>query len=263
MAPLSRKPRVAPAEPEETRDRTWARLRRMGSPRMTRANVLAAGLTVALGFAIATQIQQNQATGLQGLRQDELVRVLDEVNQRATRLDSQVRELEAQRDSLASGADSAAKAATQAQRRVDQLGVLAGTLPASGPGIKLTIADPTSTMKSPLLLDVLQELRDAGAEVVQVGGVRVVASTHFSDVGGTITADGEALPRPFVFLAIGDSKTLASAMRIPGGIVDTARRQNGSATVEESAAIAITATRTPKTPRYATPVPEPTGSPGQ
>ena len=64
-------------EAEESRRTTWRRLRRMGSPRWTRANVLAAALTVALGFAIATQIQQNQATGLQGLRQDELVRVLD------------------------------------------------------------------------------------------------------------------------------------------------------------------------------------------
>ncbi|MEI2648816.1 MAG: DUF881 domain-containing protein [Dermatophilaceae bacterium] len=250
-------------EAEESRRTTWRRLRRMGSPRWTRANVLAAALTVALGFAIATQIQQNQATGLQGLRQDELVRVLDDVNQRAARLDQQVRELEAQRDSLTSGADTAAQAAAQAQRRVDQLGVLAGTLPASGPGIRLTIADPAATMKSPLLLDVLQELRDAGAEVVQVGGVRVVASTYFSDVGGSVTADGEALPRPYVFLAIGDSKTLASAMQIPGGIVDTARRQNGSATVEELKTVSITATRTPKTPRYATPVPEPTVGAGQ
>ncbi len=257
-------PRPRPTVAGEDRRTTWRRLRRMAAPRLTRANLLATGLTIALGFAIATQIQQTAASGLQNLRQDELVRILDDVTQRSSRLDNQVRELEAQRDTLKSSADSTAAAVTQAQRRLDQLSILAGTAPVQGPGVRITIADPDRRIRGALLLDVLQELRDAGAEVVQYGSVRIVASSAFTDQGETITVDGQALTRPIVILAVGEPQTIAKAMAIPGGVVATVRREGASASVEELSSVVITAVRQPITPRFATPAPEPTvGSTGR
>lgn len=233
----------------------------MAAPRLTRANLLATGLAIALGFAIVTQIQHNQAAGLGTLRQDELVRLLDDVNQRSARLDQQLRELEAQRDALRSGAGTAAEAAAQAQRRVDQLGVLAGTVAATGPGVRITITDPSEKVRAALLLDILQELRDAGAEVVQIGTVRIVAESSFSDSGTTITVDGQPLRRPVVILAIGDAQTLASAMKIPGGIVNTVARVGASASVEQLSQVSIDALHTPRTTRFAKPSQGPSASP--
>ncbi len=264
-----RRPRLRPGanagepdrEPEEPREVTWRRLRRMFGARATRANVLATVLTLVLGFAIATQIQQNQEGSLATLRQDELVRVLDDVTQRSTRLDGQVRELEVQRDALQSGADRAKAATQQAQERLDSLAILAGTVKATGPGIRMTIADSSGAVRASALLDVLQELRDAGAEVVQFGTVRIVAGSYFSDAGTSVTADGLALSRPYIILAIGDPQTLASAMNIPGGIVDSMKRLGASASVDQSSTVTIDALHTPKAPRYAQPVPEPTAAP--
>ena len=145
-------------------------------------------LTVALGFAIATQIQQNQEGGLATLRQDELVRVLDDVTQRSTRLDRQVRELEVQRDQLQTSADRAKAASEQAQARLDQLAILAGTVKATGPGVRITITDSAGAVRAAGLLDVLQELRDAGAEVIQFGTVRIVAGSYFTDAGTVAVA---------------------------------------------------------------------------
>lgn len=247
--------------PDESRDVTWRRLRRMFAARATRANVLATVLTLALGFAIATQIQQNQELGLDTLRQDELVRVLDDVTQRSTRLDQQVRKLEVERDQLQSSADRAKAATDQAQARLDQLAILAGTVKATGPGVRVTITDPSGAVRASGLLDVLQELRDAGAEVVQFGTVRIVAGSYFTDAGSAITVDGQSLSRPYVILAIGDPQTLASAMNIPGGIVDSVNRLGASAAVDQVTTVTIDALHTPKTPRYAQPVPEPTAAP--
>ncbi len=247
--------------PDESREATWRRLRRMFGARATRANVLATVLTLALGFAIATQIQQNQEGGLAALRQDELVRVLDDVTQRSSRLDRQTRELEAQRDQLKTGADRAKAASAQAQERLDQLAILAGTVKATGPGVRVTITDPSGAVRAGALLDVLQELRDAGAEVVQYGTVRIVAGSYFTDAGPVITVDGQSLARPFVILAIGDPATLSAAMRIPGGIVDSMKRLGATATVDQLGSLTIDALHTPKAPRYAQPVPEPTAAP--
>ncbi|MGV1007840.1 MAG: DUF881 domain-containing protein [Dermatophilaceae bacterium] len=238
----------------------WERLRRTAAPRATKANALAALLAVSLGFAIATQIQQNQSAGLQTLRQDELVRVLDDLGQRSSRLDQQVRDLQAQRDGLSSGANTAAQAAAQAQQRLDQASILAGTVRAQGPGVRLTVTDPARAVKGTTLLDVIQELRDAGAEVIQVGQVRIVASSYVTDAQGTVSVDGQRLERPFFVLAIGDSQTLASALNIPGGVVDTVRRVGASAQVEQQAVVQIDAVHTLVPAQYAQPVPDPAAS---
>jgi uncharacterized protein YlxW (UPF0749 family) len=219
--------------------------------------VLGATLALVLGFAIATQVQQTQEAGLETMRQEDLVRLLDDVSQRSTRLDQQARELQAQRDALAGGAGSSQAAIDQATKQLENLRILAGTVPAQGPGIRVTIADPARQVTAAMLLDVLQELRDAGAEVMQFGTHRVVASSWLSSSGGEIQIDGGSLSRPFTILAIGDKVTLTSALNIPGGIVETMRRQNATATVEQLDSVRIDALQAPRTPRYAQPVPDP------
>lgn len=218
--------------------------------------MLGAFLTLALGFAIAAQFQQTQAGGLETMRQDDLVRVLDDVSQRSTRLDQQVRDLQSQRDLLATGAGSSQAAIDQAQRRLDVLRILAGTAPAQGAGIRMTITDPDNAVTAPQLLDVVQELRDAGAEVQQFGSTRIVASSWFGADGAALQVDGQPLTRPVVVLALGDPQTLSSAMNIPGGIVETLRRLGASASIEQLDTLKVTALASPRTPRYAQPVPD-------
>jgi uncharacterized protein YlxW (UPF0749 family) len=223
----------------------------MGLPRATKANVLGGLLAVLLGLAIATQVQLTQERGLSELSQTDLIRVLDDVSVRSSRLDAQIRELEATRDRLRSGTGSSADALEQAQKRADTLGILAGTVGATGPGITITLNDPDEALTGPIILDLIQELRDAGAEAIDVGGVRVVASTFVGEVNGTITVDGVRVRRPIRIKAIGEAKTLSSAMTIPGGIVETVRQKGASATVTEQETIEITSLHAAQEPRNA------------
>jgi uncharacterized protein YlxW (UPF0749 family) len=223
----------------------------MGHPRATKANMLGGLLAVLLGLAIATQVQLTQERGLSELSQTDLIRVLDDISSRSSRLDAQIRELEATRDRLKSGTGSSAEALEQAQKRADTLGILAGTVGATGPGISMTLSDPQQSLTAPIILDLVQELRDAGAEAIDVGGVRVVASSFVGEVDGTITIDGKSVSRPIRIAAIGDSKTLSSAMTIPGGIVETVRQKGASATVVEQDTIEITSLHAAQEPKIA------------
>jgi len=231
----------------------WRRLFRMGRPRTTKANILGALLAIALGVGIATQVQLTNERGLDELSQSDLIRLLDDISARSNRLDAQVRELESRREALLNGTDSSAEALAQAQRRADTLGILAGTLPAQGPGITVSISDNSKQVSGPVVLDLIQELRDAGAESIDVGGVRVVASSYVGDNNGDLSVDGTALSRPIIVKAIGDSNTLASAMTIPGGIVETIRQKGANASVNESRSIEITSTHTPAPLTHAEP----------
>ncbi len=244
---------TTPADPEKRS--AWSRLARMARPRVTRANAFAALLTIVLGFALATQVQQTNEEGLETLREEELVRILDDVTQDGERLDSSVRELEAQLRQLASAGNND-EALRAAQERLDTLGILAGTAPAKGPGIKLTISDPDGKITAAMLLDALEELRDAGAEAVQIGDVRVVAESYFTDTDAGIAISGEAVAKPYEILAVGDPATMAAAMDIPGGVTATVRGQGATAEVEQLKSVEITALHSAKEPRYARPVPE-------
>ena len=71
-----------------------------------------------------------------------------------------------------SGASSE-EALAEAQRQAEALGVLTGTLPATGPGVEITIEDPDGGIPPEVMLDALQELRNAGAEVMASGRIPV------------------------------------------------------------------------------------------
>ncbi len=236
----------------------WRRLVLFGRPRATTANLVVTILAVSLGFAIAAQVHQTQVQGLENLREDDLVRILDTVNQDGTRLEQEIATLEASRDRLKSGATSREEALAAAKDRLDRLGILTGTVPAVGPGVTVTIHDPDHKVTAPLLLDTLQELRDAGAEAVQLNDVRVVADTYFTDTDTGIEVSGQAIVGPYTFTAIGDGQTLASAMDIPGGVSESVRSIGGDTVVTPRTEVKITALHTLSAAQYAQPVPTPT-----
>ena len=252
------RPDLPPEAPFTPPDSTaWHRLAMMARPRATKANALAASLAILLGFAVATQVRQNQDEGLGSLRQGELVTILDNATQQASRLDQNARELQATRDELVSGSTSGAAALKAAQDRLDALRVLAGTTQAHGPGITMTIFDPDAKVTPVLLLDALEELRDAGAEAIQVGDVRVVASSYLSQAGSGVEIDGTPVAAPYHLLAIGNPQTLSSAMEIPGGLSETVRGLGANISIDQQTDLTVAALHTLREPRYARPIPSP------
>ncbi|MBC9957775.1 DUF881 domain-containing protein [Yimella sp. cx-51] len=239
--------------PVSTKSQGWGRLARMGRPRLTKANLLSTVLALLLGFAMVTQVQQYRASGLENMRQEDLVTLLDGVNQQGNKLGQDIDRLTRTRDSLRSGGGDAA-AVKAAEDRLAALGILAGTMPATGPGIEITVTDPSSKISANNMLDTVQELRDAGAEAIQIGSVRVVANSWFgTSLEGKLIVDGHVLTGPYVVRAIGDSHTMSTALAIPGGVVETLRQLGISAAVQSKSSIAVTALRSEKTPGYAQP----------
>jgi uncharacterized protein YlxW (UPF0749 family) len=214
------------------------------APRASRAQVVVGLLCLLLGFAVAAQVRSTHGDStFATARQDELVGVLDNLTQRSLRLRSDIRELEQTKTELErdSRGDTAVE---EARRRATTYGLLAGTVPATGPGIELTISDPGRKVRAAVLLDTLQELRDAGAEVVQINNIRVGVETYFLDAaGGGVTVDRQPLRPPYRFLVIGDPRTLAAALDIPGGVMETLRNTGATGRVTQRAVVEIHAVR--------------------
>lgn len=221
-----------------------------------RAAAVIGVLTAALGFAIAVQVHANsQSDTLSSLREDDLIGILDNQDARANRLRQQIADLQQTLRRLQDSGDQAAAAQQQAQQDAAALGVLLGTLPATGPGVLVTVSDPGHKLQAEDLLDVIEELRGAGAEAIQFGSVRVSTSTAFTTVSGAVAVDGVTLAPPYQVIAIGEPKTLDTALNIPGGVASTVRAAGGNLTVSEQGTVAITALRALPTTQYLTPAP--------
>jgi uncharacterized protein YlxW (UPF0749 family) len=173
---------------------------------------------------------QNTDEFLASAREPDLVRLLDDLQARQTRLDGEILRLQGAEQRLRSG--TSAEALQETQERADDLRVLAGTTAVRGPGIKMRIDGEEAFFASDLL-NTVQELRDAGAESIEVNGVRVVVNTWFTDAADGISVSGTVLRPPFEIIAIGGPSTMATAMRIPGGVADTVESQDGSLVITE------------------------------
>ncbi|MFK4541671.1 hypothetical protein RKD29_001267 [Streptomyces tendae] len=139
-------------------------LKGLWPPRLTRAQLIVALLLFGLGFGLAVQVASNSDSdsALRGARQEDLVRILDELDDRTQRLEDEKQGLEKQRDELENSSDQAEEARKQTLEKERQLGILAGTVAAQGPGITVTIEDTKGTVEADMLLDAIQELRAAG-----------------------------------------------------------------------------------------------------
>ena len=224
---------------------------------------LGALLCILLGVAIVTQVRQNvSGDSLETARPADLLVLLDSLQQREAALNTEVADLQRTLAALEASGSSDQAAIENAQARLAALSILIGTVSATGPGVTLTITDAASGVAPETMLDVINELRNAGAEAIEVSGgagepkasVRVGVDTWVVGAPGALEIDGQTLNPPYTVVAIGDPPTLAAAMNIPGGAMDSVERVGGTMVVQQSDRVDITALRQPKARQYAQPV---------
>jgi uncharacterized protein YlxW (UPF0749 family) len=224
---------------------------------------LGALLCVLLGIAIVTQVRQNESgDSLETARPADLLVLLDSLQQREAALNTEVADLERTLASLKASGSSDQAAIENARARLAALSIMIGTVAATGPGVTSTIEDTAPGLAPETMLDVINELRAAGAEAMEIQGgpgdprvsVRVGVDTWVTGTPGALVIDNQTLSPPYTVVAIGDPPTLAAAMNIPGGAMDSVERVGGTMVVQQSDRVDVTALRQPKARQYAQPV---------
>lgn len=225
--------------------------------RVSRGQLVVAVLVGLLGFAAVTQVRlADRDDDYSGLREADLVQALNGLQAASVRAERDISELEQTRDRLSTSGQARAAAIEQARAEIDALGVLAGTVAATGPGIRVTVNDPAGELSLNDLLDGVEELRNAGVEAMEFNDrVRVIAQTAFEADSAGILVDGVALESPYVIDAIGDPDTLAGALSFQGGFIDDVEAGGATVSVERLEEVQVEVVRSPAAPQYARPVP--------
>lgn len=220
---------------------------------------LAIVLCLLLGIAIVTQVRQTESgDSLETARPADLLVLLDSLRQREATLNTEVSDLQNTLNSLQASGNNDQAAIQSAQDRLAALSILVGAVGATGPGVTVTIDDPGPGVSPEAMLDVINELRAAGAEAIEINdahqSVRVGVDTWVVGMPGALTIDGKMLSPPYSILAIGDPPTLAAAMNIPGGAEDSIKRVGARMSVQQADRVDVTTLRQPKPHQYAQPV---------
>ncbi len=119
-------------------------------------------------------------------------------------------------------------------KSLQDLKLYAALTPVEGPGVIVTLKDshPKGTdvgvtigqiIHDTDVVQVVNELKNTGAEAISVNNLRVGPLTNFRCVGTTILVDETKVASPIVIRAIGEADVLFGGMSLPGGILDQIR----------------------------------------
>ena len=256
--PTPDEPVVDDTAPDEPADPPAASTEETPAPARRRRDLPAAlligVLTLLLGFAFTVQVRNSDEDQvLAGAREEDLVRIVDEVSSRGERLRELIADQRSALGDLTSSDSESSSALEEARSREADLAVLNGTAPAHGPGLRLTIRDPDEELRVTDLIDVIQELRGAGAETMQFDGVRVGLSTAVTGVPGALMMDGRPITAPYEVLVLGSPQDMETALNIPGGVVQAVSGRGGTVEVAQQPELLVDALRPLPEAQYAAP----------
>jgi uncharacterized protein YlxW (UPF0749 family) len=181
------------------------------------AQISIALVALLLGVLVVAQLHsQSSGSQLETLSAQELTVLVANLNTRNDQLRTEI-----------AGLDEEARALQVAKARgdtsLDQLGQdlarvrgWAGLDAVEGVGVRLTVAGP---LPGQAVEDLVNELRNAGAEAIAIGGVRIVPGSVVAGPPGGLSVENTGLTDPFEIAAIGDPQVLTGTLTRTGGVI--------------------------------------------
>ena len=192
-------------------------------------------MSMVLTFGISVQMKtvNNNGTTVnltaeQSELKSEILKISERYNNLYEQLDKLEAKLEKERENSASNNSNLATL----EENIKEKNVSLGLTEVTGTGVKIILKDgSTSTINNFLqntsdllvhdgdLLQVVNELFNAGAEAISINGQRIVSTTSIECDGNVIKINGTKTGAPFEILAIGYPEQLSGISR-PGGYVE-------------------------------------------
>jgi uncharacterized protein YlxW (UPF0749 family) len=198
---------VAPGPPVHAGQRAVG-----ASSRLTVAVVAAV-----LGLLVVGQLRgQANVPGLSALSATELTQLIANLSAGNDRLRDEVAEL-SQREQTLSAAEN--RGETTVDDLTEDLAAIrawSGVTAVAGPGVAVTVR---GGIGADGIDDLLNELRNAGAEAISIEGVRMVSGVVVAGAPGALSVGDQALGETFEIRAIGSPQILTGTLTRTGGVI--------------------------------------------
>jgi uncharacterized protein YlxW (UPF0749 family) len=209
---------------------TGRSLRAGSALRDPRSQLALAIVAAILGLLVVVQLRgQAGGSALQSKSAQDLTTLVANLNDQNDDLRAEVSGLQQQRDELRADRASGATSLSQIESDLARIRAWSGLDPVAGKGVMIRVS---GEVDADSVDDLINELRNAGAEAIAIEDIRVVASTTVSGVPGSLDADGFLLRDPFTIRAIGKPEVLVGSLTRVGGIIAQLGATNPAAVVD-------------------------------
>jgi len=198
-----------------------------------RSQLSVAAVAFLLGLLVVVQLRtQTGGSALQALSTQDLTSLVANLNSQNDRLRTEIGTLQNQLDELRANQATGATSIGQIESDLGRVRAWTGLDPVSGRGVTITVSGPIEAIA---VGDLLNELRNAGAEAIAIGDIRGVAKTTVSGPPGSLDVDGFLLGNPFRIRVIGKPETLVGSLTRAGGIIAQLAATDPSSTLDVEA----------------------------
>ena len=219
-----------------------------------RSQVALTAVAFILGLLVVVQLRgQTGGSALATKSAQDLTILVANLNTENDRLRTEIGSLQTQLGELRADRANGATSVGQLDADLGRVRAWAGLDPVRGRGVELTVS---GEIEADAVDDLLNELRNAGAEAIALEEIRVIARTTVSGVPGSLDVDGLVLPDPFRVRAIGRPEVLVGSLTRVGGIIAQLSATNPAAQVEvrpEDEEMILPATRRDLVPDHGRP----------
>jgi uncharacterized protein YlxW (UPF0749 family) len=182
-----------------------------------RSQLTIAAVTFALGLLVVVQLRtQASSAAFAGLSSQDLTVLVANLDARNDQLRSEVGTLERELAVLDQNTQRGEASVDELRAHLRRVRLYAGLDPATGSGVSITVRGP---IDGPSVEDLVNELRNAGAEAMAIAGVRLVPGVVATGAAGAVTVGALDLGDPFTLDAIGAPDKLTGSLTRPGGII--------------------------------------------
>jgi uncharacterized protein YlxW (UPF0749 family) len=184
--------------------------------RAPRSQLLVGSVAFLLGVLVVAQIRAQTGSGLANLSSQDLTFLVANLNTRNDQSRREIATLGRQLATLELGGSRGTTNINEIRATLDRIRAWSGLDPVGGDGIAIVVSGP---IDGPAIEDLVNELRNAGAEAIAIEDVRVVPSTVVGGGAGSVSVDDVALPDPFTIRVIGVQASLTGSLTRVGGMV--------------------------------------------
>ncbi len=185
--------------------------------RRPRSQLTLALVGLVLGILVVVQARaQSGGSVLDTLSAQDLTILVANLSARNDQLRTEIATLEVQAAGLVSAQARGDTSLDDLRSDLARVEAWSGTRAVTGPGVKVIVGGPIA---GAAIEDLLNELRNAGAEAFAIGDVRIVAGSVVAGAPGELSVENTPLGDPFEVSAIGNPETLTGSLTRAGGIV--------------------------------------------
>lgn len=176
-----------------------------------------AAVALILGVLVVTQLRsQAGPTGLAQLSSQDLTVLVANLNARNDQLRRETSLLQSELTTLQTNHTRGDASIDEITADLGRVRAYAGLDPVGGPGVAISIR---GSIDGPGVEILINELRNAGAEAIAAGGVRVVTGVVVTGAPGQAQVDGVPLGVAFDLDAIGAPDKLTGSLTRSGGVI--------------------------------------------